>query len=64
MFVAGTTDVTVVVPAPGVEDAYEIMVAGGVAPQKAADMAVGAAKQNIDPVWFARKFLRLRKTIQ
>jgi len=63
VFVAGTADITVVVPAPGVEEAYDIFVAGGVAPQKAADMAVGAAKQNIDPVWFAKKFLRLRQSV-
>lgn len=63
VFVAGTADITVVVPAPGVEDAYDIMVAGGVAPQKAADLAVGFARIGEDPVFQAKKFLRLRASI-
>ena len=63
VFVAGTADITVVVPAPGVEQAYDILVAGGVAPQKAADLAVQSEKYGKDPVAFARKFLRLRASI-
>lgn len=63
MFVAGTTDVTVVVPATGVEDAYDILVAGGVTAQKAADIAVGAARIGKDPVQFAHKFLRAQQAV-
>jgi hypothetical protein len=63
VFVAGAADVTVVVPAAGVEEAYDVLVAGGVTPQKAADLAVGAARIGRDPVQFARKFLRLRQSL-
>lgn len=76
VFVAGTADITVVVPAPGVEEAYDILVAGGVVPQKAADLAVAFARhrdegkhpawraeEEKDPVFQARKFLRLRQAV-
>lgn len=63
MFVAGTTDITVVVPAPGVEEAYDILVAGGIYPDKAADLAVKSEKYGHDPVQFARKFLRAREAV-
>lgn len=63
VFVAGTADITVVVPAPGVEDAYDILVGGGVAPQKAADLAVGFEKIGADPIFQAKKFLRLRQVV-
>lgn len=63
VFVAGMTDITVVVPAPGVEDAYDILVAGGVHPDKAADLAVKSQKYGHDPVRFAHKFLRARQAV-
>lgn len=75
MFVAGADDVTVVTPAAGVEEAYDILVDGGVAPQKAADLAVGFARigppgpewarshEEMYPVFQARKFLRLRASL-
>lgn len=63
IFVAGTQDITVLVPAPGVEEAFDILVAGGVQPEKAADLAVKSEKYGHDPVVFAEKFLRARSAI-
>ena len=64
IFVAGAEDITVLTPAPGVEEAYDVLVAGGVAPQKAADLAVGFARHGYDPVAMARKFLRAREAVR
>lgn len=64
IFVAGTADITVVVPAPGVEEAYDIMVADRVPPQTAADMAVAAAKSGRDPVAWAEHFVKVRKSLR
>jgi hypothetical protein len=64
VFIAGVNDVTVVTPAPGVSEAYDILVAGGVHPDKAADLAVKSQKYGKDPVEFAKKFLRAREAIR
>ena len=64
VFVAGTTDITVVVPATGVEEAYDLMVADRVPSQQAADMAVAAAKDGRDPVAWARHFVKLRQSLR
>lgn len=53
-------EVQCVEAAPGVEEAYELMVAAGVPPQQAADMAVAVARDNGEPVAFARHYIKLR----
>jgi hypothetical protein len=63
VFVAWPHEIVEVLPAPGVEKAFDVLVAGGVAPQKAADLAVGSARIGKDPVEFARKFLRARSVL-
>lgn len=62
IFVAGV-DITVLTPAPGVSEAYDVLVAGGVVPQKAADLAVGFARHGYDPVKMSEKFLRAREAV-
>lgn len=47
-----------------VSEAYDLMRADGVPAQRAADMAVGAERTGRDPVEFARRFVRLRKTVR
>lgn len=49
---------------PGVEEAYDLMVADRVPAQRAADLAMAAARSGRDPVAFARKFTRLRQGIR
>lgn len=61
---AGVEDITVLTPAPGVEDAYDIMVADRVPAQQAADMAVAAAKDGRDPVAWAKHFVELRQSLR
>ena len=63
VFVAWPHEIVVVTPEPGVEEAYDILVAGGVHPDKAADLAVKSQKYGHDPVSFARKFLRAREAV-
>jgi len=63
VFVAWPHEIVEVLPAPGVEEAYDVLVAGGVAPQKAADLAVGFARYGYEPVPMARKFLRARSVL-
>jgi hypothetical protein len=63
VFIAGVHDVTVATPAPGVEEAYDILVAGGIHPDKAADLSVLFAKHGYDPVELARKFLRAQQAV-
>jgi hypothetical protein len=60
VFVAGPADVTCVEAAPGVEEAYDLLVSRGVPAQRAADMATAAARAGRDPVVTARHFLQLR----
>ena len=64
VFVAWPREIVEVLPAPGVEEAYDVLVAGGVDPQKAADLAVGFARHGYDPVAMARKFLRAREAVR
>lgn len=54
----------VLTPAPGVEEAYDLMVADRVPSQQAADMAVAAAKDGRDPVAWARHFVELRQSLR
>ena len=63
VFVAWPDEIVEVLPAPGVSEAYDVLVTGGVDTQKAADLAVGAARIGKDPVEFARKFLRARDVL-
>ena len=63
VFVAGVSEITVLTPAAGVETSFDLLVAGGVAPKQAADLAVGFARIGKDPVEFARNFLRDRSAI-
>ena len=63
VFVAWPHEIVEVLPAPGVEEAYDVLVAGGVHPDKAADLAVSFARHGYDPVVMARKFLRAMTVI-
>jgi len=64
VFVAWPHEIVVVTPEPGVEEAYDIMVADRVPPQTAADMAVAAAKNGRDPVAWAKHFVEVRQQIR
>jgi hypothetical protein len=46
-----------------VSEAYDIMTAAGVTPQRAADMAATAERSGKDPVAFAEHFTRLRRAM-
>jgi len=63
VFVAWPDEIVEVTPAPGVSEAYDVLVAGGVHPDKAADLAVSFARHGYDPVVMARKFLRAMTVI-
>jgi len=63
VFVAWPREIVEVLPAPGVEEAYDVLVAGGVHPDKAADLSVGFARHGYEPVPMARKFLRARSAL-
>jgi len=62
VFIAGE-EMLVVVASDAVNEAYDLLVADGVHPDKAADLAVTADKHGHDPVALARKFIRLRKAL-
>jgi hypothetical protein len=64
IFVAFPDHVAVVEAAPGVEEAYDIMVADNVPAQHAANMAVAAAKDGRDPAAWARHFVELRQAVR
>lgn len=64
MFVAWPHEIVVVTPAPGVEEAYDLMVADRVPPQFAADMAVAVAKDGRDPVAWAEHFVEMRQSLR
>jgi len=64
IFVAGAEGILVLTPAPGVEEAYDLMVADRVPAQQAADMAVAAAKSGRDPVAWARHFVKVRQSLR
>jgi hypothetical protein len=61
---AGVEGIMVLTPAPGVEEAYDLMVADRVPSQQAADMAVAAAKDGRDPVAWAKHFVELRQSLR
>lgn len=61
IFIAFPDHIAVAEAAPGVEEAYDIMVADDVPAQQAADMAVAAARIGRDPVAWARHFVRVRQ---
>jgi hypothetical protein len=62
IFAAGPGETQVLGSPPGVEEAYDLMTAGRVPPQTAADMAMAAHRAGKDPVAFARHFVSLRKS--
>lgn len=64
IFIAFPDHIAVAETAPGVEEAYDIMVADNVPAQRAADMAVAAAKSGRDPVEWARHFVGVRKALR
>ena len=64
MFVASPSEIQCVEAPPGVEEAYDLMVADGVPPQRAADMACAASRAGKDPVEFARHFVKLRQKVR
>lgn len=64
IFIAFPKYIQLVEAAPGVEDAYDIMVADNVPAKTAADLAVAAAKSGRDPVEWARHFVKVRQTLK
>ena len=64
VFVASPREIQCIDAPPGVEEAYDLMVADGVPPQRAADMAVAAARDGREPVAFARHFIKLRAAVR
>jgi hypothetical protein len=61
IFVASPSEIQCAEAPPGVEEAYDLMVADRVPPQRAADMAMAAARDGKDPVDFARHFVKVRR---
>lgn len=57
-------NVAEIVLSDAVSDAWDIMTAGGVPSQRAADMAVAAERDGRDPVAFARHFVKMRGTLR
>lgn len=64
VFIAFPDGIAVAEAAPGVEEAYDIMVADSVPAQRAADLAVAAAKSGRDPVAWARHFVSVRQAVR
>ena len=64
IFVASPADIRCVEAAPGIEDAYDLMIADNVPAQEAADMAVAAAADGRDPVAWAQHFVKLRQAMR
>ena len=64
MFVASPSEIQCAEAPPGVEEAYDLMTADGVPPQRAAGMACAAARAGKDPVEFARHFVKLRQELR
>jgi hypothetical protein len=64
VFVASPRWIQCVDAAPGVEEAYDLMVADGVPAQTAAGMAVAAARDGRDPVAWAAHFIELRAAVR
>lgn len=61
VFVASPRETTCLEAPPGVEEAYDLMVADHVPAQEAAEMAVATARSGRDPVAWARHFVRVRQ---
>lgn len=64
VFVAGAGQVQVIQASQAASDAYDLMIADGVPPQQAADLAVGADRDSRDPVAWARHFVSLRRSLR
>jgi len=64
VFVASPSEIQCVEAAPGVEEAYDLMVADRVPAQTAADMATAAARDGRDPVAWAEHFIKLRQSLR
>ncbi len=64
VFIASPADVRCVEAPPGVEEAYDLMVADRVPAQQAADMAMAASRSGRDPVAWARHFIELRQAVR
>ena len=61
VFVASPREIRCAEAPEGVEEAFDLMVADGVPAQRAADMAVAAAKDGRDPVAWTEHFVKMRK---
>jgi hypothetical protein len=64
VFMVGPAETQVLEPPPGVEEAYDLMVADQVPAQTAADLAMTAHRGGKDPVAFARHFVSLRQGLR
>jgi hypothetical protein len=64
IFIAFPDHIAVAEAAPGVEEAYDIMVADDVPAERAAGLAVAAAKSGRDPVVWARHFVNVRQAVR
>lgn len=64
IFEAGPREVRCVEIPPGVEAAYDVMVADRVPPYSAAKLAIAAARDGRDPEAFARHFVELRQAMR
>jgi hypothetical protein len=64
VFIAFPGEIVVVEAAPGVEEAWDLMAADRVPPERAARLAVAAARSGRDPVAWARHFVELRQTLR
>jgi hypothetical protein len=64
IFVASPSEILCLEAPPGVEEAYDLMVADRVPAQRAADMAMAAHRSGRDPVTWARHFVDLRQAVR
>ena len=64
VFIAFPGEIAVVEPAPGVEEAWDLMAADRVPLELAARLAVAAARSGRDPVAWARNFVELRQSLR
>ena len=64
VFVASPREIQCAEAPPGVEEAYGLMVADRVPPQRAADMAMAASQSGKDPVAFAQHFVKVRQQLR
>jgi hypothetical protein len=64
IFVASPGEILCLEAPPGVEEAYDLMVADGVPARRAAGMAVAAFKSGRDPVAWARHFVSVRQAVR